>query len=79
MQLAKRAELRAAYERLVAAGVKHLHYMADHYFEAVPKGPPWQPTIGGTHPSDLGMAAMAEAWMRYLPTVVEGLAPYPPG
>ena len=26
----------------------------------------WQPTEAGTHPSDLGMASMAEFWIRYL-------------
>ena len=78
MQLARRAELKAAYERLLAAGVPGLHYVSDHFFDSVHAGPPWQPTEGGTHPSDLGMASMAEQWLRYLPTVVQGLAPYPP-
>ena len=38
----------------------------DQLFDSVPKGPLWQPTEAGTHPSDLGMASMAEFWIRYL-------------
>ena len=33
-------------------------------------GVAWQPTVAGTHPSDQGMAAMAAAWVRYLPGVL---------
>ena len=66
-QLLRRAEFRAAYDRLVAAGVAGLHYVeGDQLFDSVPKGPLWQPTEAGTHPSDLGMASMAEFWIRYL-------------
>ena len=66
-QLLRRAEFRAAYDRLVASGVTGLHYVeGDQLFDFVPKGPLWQPTEAGTHPSDLGMASMAEFWIRYL-------------
>ena len=44
-----------------------LHYVdGDQLFDSVPKGPLWQPTEAGTHPSDLGMASMAEFWIAYL-------------
>ena len=70
-QVARREELRAAYERLVSAGVQDLHYVeGDQLFDFMPAGVPWQPTEAGTHPSDLGMASMATFWLKYLPTVL---------
>lgn len=66
-QQRKRAALKAAYEALVAAGDKNLHYQ---------EGPPLyqhnnadlltNPTVGGTHPSDLGQYAIADAWVPVL-------------
>ena len=51
----------------MASGVAGLHYVeGDQLFDFVPKGPLWQPTEAGTHPSDLGMAIMAEFWIGYL-------------
>lgn len=51
-----REAYRAAYERLVAAGVKNLHY--------VPGGPllgdDGEATVDGSHPTDLGFLRMAD-------------------
>ena len=77
-QLQRRAALRAAYERLQAAGVKGLHYgvPGDELFSGLPgaEAVAWQPTVAGTHPTDLGMAAMAASWIKTLPTVAPELA-----
>lgn len=76
-QLDRRAAFKEAYARLVADRVPHLSYLpGDQLFGHVPAGVPWQPTEGGTHPSDLGMASMAETWLDYLPTVIHGLDPH---
>lgn len=73
-QLERRGEFADAFERLEADGVLGLHYVrGDALFWHVPAGVAWQPTEGGTHPSDLGMASMATFWNRYLPSVVHGL------
>jgi hypothetical protein len=53
----KNDALRAAYQRLVRAGVKNLHYVrGDHLL-----GGDSEATVDGTHPTDLGFLRMAEA------------------
>lgn len=52
----KNRELRAAFQRLQAAGVPHLHYVpADNLLGTDGEG-----TVDGTHPTDLGFLRMAE-------------------
>jgi lysophospholipase L1-like esterase len=55
--MAKNAELRAAYERLLAKGVKGLHYVPG---EAL-LGNDGEATVDGVHPTDLGFLRMADA------------------
>jgi lysophospholipase L1-like esterase len=54
---ASRAALRAAHQRLVAAGVKNLHYVEGERL----LGDDGEATVDGSHPTDLGMLRMAEA------------------
>ncbi|MGI6461487.1 MAG: SGNH/GDSL hydrolase family protein [Candidatus Hydrogenedentales bacterium] len=62
---AKNAELKAAYERLQAAGVTNLHYIpCDHLF-----GDDAEATVDGTHATDLGFQRMAEAVAPLLKSV----------
>jgi lysophospholipase L1-like esterase len=63
-----RAAYRAAYERLVAGGVKNLHYVEGETL----LGDDGEATTDGSHPSDLGMMRMAEALTPVLKTVLEG-------
>ena len=64
-QAAKRAALRAAYDRLVAAGVKGLVYVEGEHL----LGDDGEACVDGSHPSDLGMFRMADA----LEPVLKGL------
>jgi hypothetical protein len=73
-QLDRRQQFKDAYMRLEADNVPAIsYYTGDQLLWQVPDGVPWQPTEGGTHPSDLGMASMATAWNKYLPMVIPGL------
>ena len=54
---ASRAALRKAFDRLVAAGVKGLHYVAGDPL----LGDDAEATVDGSHPTDLGFARMADA------------------
>ena len=57
-----RAELKAAYERLMASGVKNLHYLPGD-----PQlGDDGEGTVDGSHPTDLGFFRMAEAFGKVL-------------
>ena len=53
----KNVELKAAYERLVAAGVKNLHYIP---CDAL-LGDDAEATVHGTHAPDLGFLRLAHA------------------
>lgn len=56
-QRERRAELAAAYRRLLAAGLGHLHYLkGDRLLGSDSEG-----TVDGSHPNDLGMMRYAEA------------------
>ena len=57
-----RAELRAAYERLLAAGVARLHYLAGDGL----LGEDGEAATDGSHPSDLGMVRYADAYEQTL-------------
>lgn len=61
-----RAELKAAYERLLAAGVKDLHYLPGD-----PQlGDDGDGTVDGSHPTDLGFFRMADAFGKVLAPLV---------
>eukprot|EP01006_Ploeotia_vitrea_P028991 TRINITY_DN61614_c0_g1_i1.p1 TRINITY_DN61614_c0_g1~~TRINITY_DN61614_c0_g1_i1.p1 ORF type:complete len:912 (+),score=131.61 TRINITY_DN61614_c0_g1_i1:93-2738(+) len=65
----KRMYLRDGYNQLVHEGYKKLHYVhsADLYnnLESL-----IDPTVGGTHPSDLGQQWSAAFYLKYLPTII---------
>jgi hypothetical protein len=57
---------RAAYARLVAAGVKDLHYLeGDNLL-----GGDGEATVDGSHPTDLGMMRYANAYERVLMSLI---------
>jgi lysophospholipase L1-like esterase len=63
----KNAELKAAYERLVASGVKGLHYIpCDNLL-----GDDAEATVDGTHATDLGFLRMAEAIVPVLTQILD--------
>lgn len=68
-QEAKRQALRKGYENLVSSGVKGLHYVRG--IDLFAARPFVNPTVGGTHPSDLGHREIAEFYTNYLPTILE--------
>jgi hypothetical protein len=75
----KNAALRTEYEKLITAGVKHLHYVgANELFSfALQDGPGTEgvdvnPTVGGIHSSDLGQYEIAEWYAKYLPPIIAG-------
>ncbi len=57
-----RREFRAAYERLVKAGVPRLHYLSGDAL----LGDDGEATTDGSHPNDLGMMRYADAYCRVL-------------
>ena len=61
-----------ADQNLTRAGDTALHYVRGSQILAPQEGAgQWvNPTVGGTHPSDLGQYWMADFWAGYLPTVV---------
>jgi len=54
--------LRAAYQKLTAAGVKNLHFLSSQDM----LGDDGEGTVDGCHPTDLGMMRMAEAFVKAL-------------
>lgn len=71
------AALRAEYEKLVAAGDANLHYVRSaslYNASALPSMPGHprgsSPTVAGTHPSDLGAFAVAQAYIALLPRLL---------
>ena len=63
----KNAALRAAHERLIAAGISGLHYVPG---EAL-LGGDGEAAVDGTHPTDLGFMRMAEALEPVLRKLLE--------
>lgn len=63
---AKHKALRGAYEKLVAGGVKHLHYLP----AADLLGDDHEGTTDGSHPNDLGMMRYADAYEPVLRRVM---------
>jgi lysophospholipase L1-like esterase len=59
--------LRAAYEKLKAAGVKNLHFLPSRDM----LGTDGEGTVDGCHPNDLGMARLADAFAKALIPIVQ--------
>ncbi|MCU0878425.1 MAG: SGNH/GDSL hydrolase family protein [Pirellulaceae bacterium] len=57
-----RAALRAAYERLIAAGDKHLYYIEGEHL----LGDDDEGTVDSSHPNDLGFMRQADAFAKVL-------------
>jgi lysophospholipase L1-like esterase len=62
----KNDRLRDAHQRLIAAGVKDLHYIPEDDL----LGDDWEATVDGTHPTDVGFLRMAEAILPTLKPLV---------
>jgi len=63
---ANHAALRAAYDRLLAEGVKHLHYI-----EGAPQlGDDGEATVDSSHPTDLGFMRMADYFTPALSAII---------
>lgn len=61
-----RAALRTAYEKLQAAGVKHLYYLeGDHLLGGDGEG-----TVDSSHPTDLGFIRQADAFQKALEPIL---------
>jgi lysophospholipase L1-like esterase len=58
----RNAAQRAAFDRLVAEGAPHLHYLSSETF----RGPDGEGTVDGGHPTDLGFLRMADAFAPVL-------------
>ena len=69
-QPAKRAALRAEYQRLVAAGDTHLHYVSGSALLGQEDNDLESPLVGGVHPSDLGEERLRGFWVKQLPTIL---------
>jgi hypothetical protein len=68
---AKRAALQAQYNALTAAGEKNLYVMLNELDQLFAKEPFVNPTVGGTHPSDLGHREVATFWASFLPPMLK--------
>jgi lysophospholipase L1-like esterase len=62
-----RAALKAAYDKLVAAGVQHLHYIQGEHL----LGNDYEGTVDSSHPNDLGFVRQAEAMEKVLRPLVK--------
>jgi lysophospholipase L1-like esterase len=63
---AARAELRKAYERLIATGIKQLYYLEGDAL----LGDDGEAATDGSHPSDLGMVRYADAYEQSLRAIL---------
>ena len=71
----KRAALQTQYAALVKGGVQGLHLMLDEKNELFAFNDLVNPTVGGTHPSDLGHREIATFYSKYLPSLLAGALP----
>jgi lysophospholipase L1-like esterase len=65
--------LRAAYQMLTDAGVKHLHFLASKDM----LGEDTEGTVDGCHPNDLGMMRLADAFSKALRPILHGTSGEP--
>jgi hypothetical protein len=66
----KRAALEEAYAQLVAAGDAHLHLVSNRDNELFAHDKLINPTVGGTHPTDLGHREIAAFYEQLLPKLL---------
>lgn len=71
-QPAKRAALRAEYEKIVAAGDTNLHYVGGGELLGQEAGDLESPLVMGVHPSDLGEERLRSFWVKRLPAILAG-------
>eukprot|EP01043_Picozoa_sp_COSAG02_P045586 COSAG02_NODE_4185_length_5653_cov_9.004861_1_plen_76_part_00 len=66
------AALKASYDNLTSSGVSGLHYVRGEEILASQEGEgKWfNPTVGGTHPGDVGQYDMADFYTGYLRTLL---------
>jgi hypothetical protein len=62
-----RAALRAAYEKLTGAGVKHIYYIEGEHL----LGDDYEGTVDSSHPNDLGFVRQADAMEKVLRPLVK--------
>ena len=64
----KNAALKISYDNLTASGVQNIHYITGTQILAGEEGEGrwFNPTVGGTHPADVGQYDMADFYTRYL-------------
>jgi hypothetical protein len=67
---AKRAALKAEFDKLVAAGDANLHLVLNAKDEPFASDPLVNPTVGGTQPSDLGHREIANFYSKFLPPLL---------
>ena len=67
----KRAALIVEYDKLVAAGDPNLHLVANEKDELFDGDALINPTVAGTHPSDLGHYEIANFYTKLLPTLLD--------
>jgi len=74
VQIDKRSALRASYMSLVAAGYQNLHYVyREQLFDFTAEiDKLMSPTIDRIHPNDLGMQAITDFYIGYLPQIISG-------
>eukprot|EP00930_Biecheleria_cincta_P021156 TRINITY_DN15738_c0_g2_i1.p1 TRINITY_DN15738_c0_g2~~TRINITY_DN15738_c0_g2_i1.p1 ORF type:complete len:991 (-),score=124.62 TRINITY_DN15738_c0_g2_i1:400-3099(-) len=77
MQNMKRKALRGAYDALVQAGDPNLHYVyREQLFDFSSKiDKLLSPTVDRIHPTDLGMQAITDFYIKFLPTVLSESMP----
>jgi lysophospholipase L1-like esterase len=66
--LSSRAELKRAFDRLAASGIKNLHYLKGDAL----LGDDGEGTVDGSHPTDLGMMRYAGALAPALRAALSG-------
>jgi len=62
-----RSALRAEYEKLIAGGVKNLHYLPGETL----LGTDGEDTVDGSHPTDLGFVHQADAMQKTLANLLK--------
>ncbi len=68
------AALKASYQNLTSSGISNLHYVTGAQILAGQEGEGrwFNPTVGGTHPADVGQYDMADFYTGYLGALLSG-------
>lgn len=66
------AALKASYDNLTRSGVTNLHYVKGEQIlgSQENEGKWFNPTVGGTHPADVGQYDMADFYTKFLRTLL---------